>query len=523
MSKCYITTPIYYVNASPHIGHAYTTVAADAYCRFKKLTGCDTYFLTGTDEHGEKIKKAAEASGKDPQVFVDEVMQNFKKLWQALHVEYSDFIRTTEPRHIRVVQKVIETLTANGDIYKSRYRGFYCRPCEAFWTEMQVKEAGGCPDCKREVEEIIEENFFFRLSKYEGWLKNYLKENPDFIRPKIRYNEVVGFLENNSLEDLCISRPKERITWGIEFPGEAQYVVYVWFDALINYISALGYGENEAAFSRWWPAEIHFMAKDIIRHHAVFWPIMLRALGVQMPKTVFAHGWWKINDEKMSKSRGNIVNPFEFIEQFGVDSLRYFLLREVTFGADGNFSWDGVATRVNNDLANDLGNLVYRVLNMSEKYFPGDIPVPSLKTIPESFGPCIGDQTYLFAEYAKAMDEVNFSGALEKVWKFVRVMNKYIEETKPWELKKSRQDSHLHHFIWSLLQGINIVAAYVYPVMPQTAENIFRQLGGPGSIERLLQDGLEKNTIWRGDAVFKIRKENPLFPRIDVNDTDDHR
>ena len=512
MSKFYLTTPLYYVNASPHIGHAYTNIISDCVARFRRLEQDDVFFLTGTDEHGEKIKKAAEEADKEPQEFVDSVVINFKELWKKLYISYDDFIRTTQKSHTDIVQKVIKILFDKGDIYKSKYRGFYCVPCESFWTESQVKEADGCPGCRRSVEEIIEENYFFRLSKYEGWLKNYLKENPNFIKPRIRYNEVVGFLENNALEDLCISRPKKRVSWGIEFPLDNNFVVYVWFDALLNYISALKFGTDDEKFNKWWPADIQFIGKDILRHHAIFWPIMLHALGITPPHTIFAHGWWKMDEAKISKSRGNIVNPLELIKIIGVDALRYFLLREVPIGMDGNYSWSVIVNRINSDLANDLGNLVFRVLNMAEKYFQGKVGCPKVKVNPPEFHPFVSELDF-YNNYVRCMNETEFTGALGNVWAFINTMNKYIEDKKPWVLKKEGKTDDLQHLVWSLLQGVRIVSIYIYPFMPSTTSSILRQLGK--TLDR--SEGLRSSTRWATKTNFEIKKEVPLFPRIDVD------
>lgn len=508
MNKFYVTTPIYYVNASPHIGHAYTNIIVDCLARFKRSQDYDVFFLTGTDEHGEKIKKAAEHNGQVVQVFVDTVMGNFKSLWETLDVSYDFFIRTTHPEHIAAVQKVISCLYEKGDIYKKKYRGFYCMPCETFWNASQVKEAEGCPDCKRAVEEIEEENYFFRLSRYEEWLKKYLADNPGFVRPRIRANEVNGFLESQSLADLCISRPKKRVSWGVEFPLDPEYVVYVWFDALINYISGVGFGASDERFKTWWPADFHFMAKDILRHHAVFWPIMLKALDLPMPKVIYAHGWWKMGEEKMSKSKGNIVNPFDLIKDVGVDGLRYFLLREIPVGVDGNFSLPAVINRVNSDLANDLGNLVYRTLNMAEKYMLGNV-VSSACILPEKFKSALDA---LEQSYVPLMENAEFSLALEKIFAFISVMNKYIEETKPWILWKEKKIDAITDFLYALLEGIRIVSSYIYPFMPQTAASIQRQLGFDVVTFNLVQ------ARWAKNKTFNIRKEAPLFPRIEIEE-----
>lgn len=506
MSKFYITTPLYYVNANPHIGHAYTNIIADCIARFKRIKGDEVFFLTGTDEHGEKIKKAAAEAGKGTNEFVNEVVENFKDLWKRLNISYDFFIRTTFSFHEKAVKDVINFLNDKGDIYKKKYRGFYCTPCESFWTEFQVKEAGGCPDCARGVDMIEEDNYFFRLSKYQDWLIKHFKDNPDFVKPKTRYNEVVSFLEKNALEDLCISRPKKRLSWGVDFPLNDDYVVYVWFDALLNYISGAGFGSDEGRFKSLWPADIHLMAKDILRYHAVFWPIILKALAVELPHTIFAHGWWKFGGEKISKSRGNIVNPLELIEEIGVDALRYFLLREVPVGLDGNFSWQAIVNRVNSDLANDLGNLVYRTLNMTEKYLEGKV-FSSSRQIPFEFKECLSD---LQKEYISLMEKEMFCGVLERIFKFINVMNKYIEDKKPWILWREKREKEIGEFIYALLEGIRIVSLFLYPFIPETASSISRQLG------------IEKNkcsfqdVVWGKFEDFHIKKEMPLFPRIDV-------
>mgnify|MGYP000515855997 CR=1 FL=1 len=505
MNKFYITTPLYYVNASPHIGHAYTNVICDCLARFARLNNTDVFFLTGTDEHGEKIKKAAEREGVAIGKFVDSKVEIFKDLWRKLNVSYDYFIRTTDSYHKDVVRRVINILYEKGDVYKAEYKGFYCVPCESFWTEAQIKESNGCPSCKREVEEIVENNYFFKLSKYEKWLKNHLKDNPDFIKPTVRYNEVMSFLEGNHLEDLCISRPKKRVSWGIDFPLDDNFVVYVWFDALLNYISAVGFGYDEIRFRKWWPAEIQFIGKDILRHHAIFWPIMLYALGIKPPQIIFAHGWWKVGEDKISKSRGNIVNPLQLIEKIGVDGLRYFLLREVPVGMDGNFSWEAIIHRLNSDLANDLGNLVYRTLNMAEKYFEGNIQ-PYNRDIPSFLKEAL---ECLYEKYIPFMRDVSFSSVLDIVWQFVNTMNKFIEYTKPWLLWKEKKEDELRGFLFSLLEGIRITAIYIYPFMPDTSKKIFDQLGVNDCVSL-------KDTVWQSKG-FTIRKETPLFPRIDAD------
>lgn len=493
--KFYITTPLYYVNAAPHIGHSYTNIAADVISRYMRSTCGDAniWFLTGTDEHGQKIQRAAEELKLSPQEFSDKMVAKFTELWKELNISYNDFIRTTQPRHITTVQRVLEILYQKGDIYKDRYEGLYCTPCETFWLPAQAPD-NLCPDCRRPLEQISEINFFLNLEKYQSWLIRHINENPLFLLPVIRRNEVLRFLELNKLEPLCISRPKERLNWGITLPFSPEHVTYVWFDALINYISAVGEFDSHNVYkSKWWPADLHLIGKDILRQHAVYWPIMLRALNIEPPKTVFAHGWWLISDTKMSKSRGNVVNPLDMVSKFGIDVYRYFLLRDAPFGGDGNFSEEAIIKRFNGDLANDLGNLVYRTLTMAEKYFDGriysEVSMPASDQA-KAIALKIQNLNAQIADNLSASGGINFSLALENIWELVKMANKYVEDTKPWNLSKEGKSEDLKAFIRLLVEVIRKVADALCPFMPNTAELIKKQLGSQ-----------------------KVNKGLPLFPR----------
>ncbi|MCM8792310.1 MAG: methionine--tRNA ligase [Candidatus Omnitrophica bacterium] len=496
MNKFYITTPLYYVNAEPHIGHAYTNIVADAFARYmRKIIGDENvWFLTGTDEHGQKIEQVARQMSLEPNDFTDRMVLKFKELWEKLDISYNDFIRTSEIRHIQIVEKVLDILYRQHDIYLSEYQGWYCIPCETFWTEPQ--EGLVCPDCKRPLEKISEKNYFFKLSKYQDWLLGYLEKNHTFIKPEYRYEEVRSFLKLNKLNDLCISRPKERLRWGITLPFSKEHVTYVWFDALLNYISAVGDFDSQGKYhSRWWPADIQLIGKDILRQHAIYWPIILHALGIEPPHCIFAHGWWMIGGGKMSKSKGNIVSPLDIGQRYGVDALRYFLLREVSLGMDGNFSEEAIVRRYNFDLANDLGNLVYRTINIIERYFLGKIPQLEIKEegVDEQSRQIIIKIESLRKTDIMSIADFNFSYILERVWELINMTNKYIEDKKPWSMFKENKIEDLKVFINVLIRAIREVAYNLSPFMPATSNSILEQLGDR-----------------------EIKKGKLLFPRIDV-------
>ena len=506
--KFYITTPLYYVNAQPHIGHAYTNIASDCIARYKRLRGYQVFFLTGTDEHGQKVAQAAREANSEPEDFADRIVSRFVNLWKKLNISYDDFIRTTEKRHCDAVRETLKILFEKKDLYLGKYEGWYCTPCETFFSYTQVKD-NLCPECQRPMEKISEENYFFKMSKYQSWLIRHVKSHPEFILPLSRRKEVLRFLEN-PLSDLCISRPKQRLAWGVPLPFSQDYVTYVWFDALLNYISAVGLFSDRKRFKWLWPADIHIIGKDILRHHAVYWPIMLHALGLKPPETIFAHGWWMIKDVKMSKSRGNIIDPEQVSLKFGTDVFRYFLLREIPFGLDGTYSEEALVSRLNSDLANDLGNLLHRSLTMIEKYFQGIVPKPER---PDSLDrPLISEVSELPKKYFQAMGRLEFSLALDPIWSLINTANKYIEDAKPWNLVKQNKSKRLATVIYNLVEVLRIVSILIYPFMPEASLKILEQLGLKINLNKThFHDLFKRQKFPFG---IKVKKGEPLFPRI---------
>lgn len=471
--KFYITTPIYYPSANFHIGHCYTTIVADAIARYKRLTGYDVFYLTGTDEHGEKIQKKANEAGVTPKEYVDKIVANAKDLWKSLDISYDKFIRTTDEEHVKCVQKIFERLYKQGDIYKGEYKGLYCTPCESFWTETQLIN-GKCPDCGRDVHEVSEEAYFFKLSKYQDRLVKYYEENPDFIEPESRKNEMINNFIKPGLADLCVSRTS--FDWGIPVTFDDKHVVYVWLDALTNYISALGYlSDDDSLFKKYWPCDLHIVGKEIIRFHTIVWPIMLMALNLPLPKKVFGHGWLVIDGGKISKSLGNYKDPREYIDTYSVDAVRYFALREVPFGSDGSFSEEALINRTNGDLANILGNLVNRTIGMINKYFDGEV---SNKGVSEEIdNNLIKEAESLYIKVENYMNKLEVPKALDSIFDLFRSLNKYIDETTPWILAKddSKKD-RLATVLYNLIEGIRIGTVLLRPFIPETTEKIFRQI-----------------------------------------------
>ncbi|MCX7981487.1 MAG: methionine--tRNA ligase [Syntrophales bacterium] len=503
----YVTTPIYYVNAPPHIGHAYTTIVADVLARYYRLAGYRTFFLTGTDEHGDKIVEAATKAGMEPQAYADQISALFKALWPELAVTNDYFIRTTDENHKKTVQYILKKVYDQGDIYFGHYEGFYCVGCERFYTEKELVD-GKCPDHQSEPEFRKESNYFFRMSKYQDWLIDYIQKNPNFIRPERYRNEVLSFLKE-PLEDLCISRPKTRLTWGIELPFDSNYVTYVWFDALINYISALGYPEGEN-FKIFWPSAQHLIAKDILKPHAVYWPTMLKAAGIEPYRHLNVHGYWNVDQSKMSKSLGNVVRPLELKDKYGLDAFRYFLLRDMVFGLDANFNEEAFVNRLNSDLANDLGNLVSRIITMAIKYFDGRIPQPEGESASDLDLRDAAVRTK--GEVEKCFEDLSLHKALIVLWEFINRTNKYIVEEEPWRLAKEENSrSRLKTVIYHLLESLRFIAILVSPVMPHAADKILSHLGVEDPKLKDLDSINEfRKQPWDGT----VKKIEALFPRV---------
>lgn len=504
----YITTPIYYPSDRLHIGHAYCTTIADSVARYKRLAGYDVFFLTGSDEHGQKIQRKAQENKVTPIEYVDKIVASFKHLWEKLNISHNDFIRTTETRHREVVQAIFQKIYDQGDIYKASYEGWYCTPCETFWIERQLTD-GKCPDCGRPVEVLQEESYFFRMSKYQDRLLTYIEENPDFIQPASRRNEMINFIKGG-LEDLCVSRTT--FDWGIPVPFDTKHVVYVWFDALTNYITAAGYLHDRDKFSQYWPADIHLVGKEIVRFHSIIWPIILMAMGVELPKMVYGHGWLVVEGDKMSKSKGNVIDPIQLIEEFGADTIRYFLLREITLGMDGNFSREALISRINADLANDLGNLLHRTLNMIGRFNNGVIEQPGdVESVDHELIKLAQDTS---AEYERLMEAMDINAAIKQLWTLISRTNKYIDETAPWALAKDpAKKSRLNTVMYNLAETLRIICILLSPFMPNTAPKIWQQLGIESDFSAVTLNDAQG---WgRLAAGTKVAKPEPIFPRIE--------
>lgn len=504
----YLTTPIYYPNDYLHIGHTYTTIAADVLKRFKTIQGYDTFFVTGSDEHGQKIQDSAIKAGKEPKAYVDEIVASIKDLWSKLEIDYDEFVRTTDEVHQINAQDIFNKLKESGDIYKGTYEGYYCIPCESYWTESQLED-GMCPDCHREVEYKEEESYFFRLSDYQDRLLKYYEENPDFILPLERKNEMINNFFKDGLKDLSVTR--KNLTWGVPVPGDEDHTIYVWIDALSCYLTGIGYGTDEERFETYWPANVHLVAKEIVRFHVIIWPALLMALGLDLPKQVFAHGWILFEDGKMSKSKGNVIYPEPIIERYGVDALKYFVLREFNFGSDGSFSMEKLINRLNSDLANDLGNLVSRTIQMVSKYRDSVVPEPGeemevdkdLKDIAEG----------IRAKVEEDIENFSYNNALAHIWEFISRTNKYIDQTEPWVLAKDETDTkRLDTVLYNLIDSIRIISQLIEPFIHHTAEEIQKQLG------------IKEDLKWEDASTFglykagtKVERGDNLFPRLDVD------